>query len=129
MSIANQTQVGGDHYRSDGIQHWDLITDNYGPTYLLGCATKYLARHRKKNGKQDLEKAEHYLRKLSEKLQEPGCSLEIYGRISDDTLAVFTKDMCTADRMVMLAVFRAQTSDALIRVAGDVAALREEVYG
>ena len=32
--------------------------------YLEGCATKYIIRHHKKNGKQDVQKAEHYVEKL-----------------------------------------------------------------
>lgn len=66
MSEANQTQVGGDHYRAEGLQHWDLI-DDYNIGYLEGCASKYVTRWRKKNGLQDLRKAAHYLRKLYEK--------------------------------------------------------------
>ena len=63
MSVHDK-QIGGDHYRAE-IQHWDFITDN-GFSYLRGCATKYLARYRKKNGLEDLHKAEHYIEKLRE---------------------------------------------------------------
>ncbi len=62
---ANERQHGGDHYQSS-VQHWDVITDNYGPSYLIACATKYVTRWRKKNGVQDLAKADHYLEKLQE---------------------------------------------------------------
>jgi len=61
---ANDKQVGGDHYRSD-IQHWDVIA-LHSIGYLEGCATKYVTRHRSKNGVQDLQKAEHYAQKLYE---------------------------------------------------------------
>lgn len=61
MTAVNEKQVGGEHYKSH-YQHWDFITDT-GAHYLLGCATKYLTRHRKKNGKEDLEKSIHYLEK------------------------------------------------------------------
>lgn len=61
---ANERQVGGNHYRST-IQHWDFVT-YHGIGYLEGCLTKYISRHHKKNGLQDLEKAEHYLEKLIE---------------------------------------------------------------
>lgn len=61
---ANARQVAGSHYASAlGVQHWDLI-DNYRVGYLEGCASKYVTRWRKKNGLQDLQKAEHYLQKL-----------------------------------------------------------------
>lgn len=61
MSV-NDQQVGGNHYKSS-FQHWDFVEDN-GIGYLEGCATKYVTRHRKKNGTQDLEKANHYVDKL-----------------------------------------------------------------
>lgn len=61
---ANNTQIGGKHYKSE-YQHWDFVQD-MGLGYLIGCATKYVARHRKKNGKQDLEKAVHYINKHTE---------------------------------------------------------------
>ena len=64
MTTANDTQIGGDHYRSE-YQHWDFV-EQAGLGYLEGCATKYVSRWRKKNGLQDLEKADHYLKKLIE---------------------------------------------------------------
>lgn len=63
---ANDRQVGGDHYRGRGYQHWDFVTDVKLP-YLLGCATKYVSRWREKNGVQDLEKAMHYIDKAVER--------------------------------------------------------------
>jgi hypothetical protein len=61
---ANDTQVGGDHYKSS-YEHWDLVIKlKWG--YLEGCTTKHVARWRKKNGMQDLQKAGHYLDKLIE---------------------------------------------------------------
>jgi hypothetical protein len=52
---ANERQVGGAHY-SGGYQHWDFAVDaDLGPfEYQI---TKYGTRHRKKAGKQDLEKS------------------------------------------------------------------------
>ncbi len=58
---ANNRQVGGDHYKGT-YQHWDFVVETQ-MHYLLGCATKYVTRHRKKNGKEDLEKAKHYIEK------------------------------------------------------------------
>lgn len=69
---ANEIQVGGDHYRRGGdVQHWDVI-DRNGIGYLEGVASKYVCRHREKNGLQDLRKAEHYLMKLLEEVREHG---------------------------------------------------------
>lgn len=60
----NEKQVGGDHYKT-AIQPWDyIIANNLG--YLEGNVIKYVSRHAKKNGVQDLEKAKHYLEKLIE---------------------------------------------------------------
>lgn len=61
---ANDRQVAGRHYEAK-IQHWDFATEN-GLGYLEGNATKYVARWRRKNGVQDLQKALHYVEKLYE---------------------------------------------------------------
>lgn len=63
---ANDRQVGGDHYGKKDYQHWDFVTD-VGMSYVPGCATKYVARWRDKNGVQDLEKALHYVDKARER--------------------------------------------------------------
>lgn len=61
---ANNRQVAGSHYRGD-YQHWDFVVDaRMG--YHAGNATKYIARHRKKHGTEDLKKALHYIEKLRE---------------------------------------------------------------
>jgi hypothetical protein len=57
----NDMQHGGKHYRA-GYQHWDLVAD-LQMNYYLANATKYLTRHGKKNGREDVLKAEHYVRK------------------------------------------------------------------
>lgn len=64
---ANDHQVGGSHYKS-GYEHWDLVLSTR-MGYLEGCATKYIARHRKKAGLIDLEKAKHYLSKILENVE------------------------------------------------------------
>ncbi len=61
----NEIQVGGDHYRMEYI-HWDFVCDTRMP-YLLGCATKYVARHKEKNGVEDLRKSTHYLAKAEDR--------------------------------------------------------------
>lgn len=84
---ANARQVGGSHYAA-GLQHWDLI-ERYGIGYLEGCATKYVTRHRSKNGLQDLRKAEHYVQKLLE-LYDEGVRLP-RGVVPINVLGDFTK--------------------------------------
>ena len=64
-STANETQVGGSHYKALAIQPWDYIAGN-GIGYLEGCAIKYLSRWRDKGGVDDLRKAQHYIEKLIE---------------------------------------------------------------
>lgn len=66
MTPANNGQIGGNHYQIDGPQHWDIITETMGVSYLIGCATKYLFRYEKKNGLEDLKKAKHYVTRLKE---------------------------------------------------------------
>lgn len=65
---ANLTQVGGTHYQA-AVQHWDFAVQVLGDHYLGGNASKYLTRWRKKNGLQDLEKAQHYFNKLIEEVE------------------------------------------------------------
>jgi hypothetical protein len=65
MASANETQVGGDHYKKQSIEPWDFIVAN-DIGFLEGNAIKYLTRWKSKNGLQDLEKARHYVDKLIE---------------------------------------------------------------
>lgn len=65
MATANERQVGGEHYKGSDYQHWDWVQE-LQMEYLPATATKYVARWRRKNGKQDLEKALHYIDKAEE---------------------------------------------------------------
>ena len=65
---ANDTQVGGKHYRT-GVQHWDFVAANRLP-YFEAQISRYVARHAKKNGAEDLRKAYHYTKKLTELYEE-----------------------------------------------------------
>lgn len=58
-------QVGGDHYKALPIQPVEFIHQNE-LGFIEGNIIKYVVRHKHKNGKQDLEKAAHYLRLLIE---------------------------------------------------------------
>lgn len=63
---ANDKQVGGEHYKEPkGVQHWDFATQ-HNMDYFQGQITKYICRWKKKNGIQDLEKAQHFLEKYIE---------------------------------------------------------------
>ena len=62
-------QVGGSHYKKD-IQPWEymeaIMPEAEFTGYLWGNVIKYMSRWQDKGGKQDLEKAQHYLAKLLE---------------------------------------------------------------
>ena len=73
---ANERQVGGDHYKQGGEEHWDRVWRLYGRGYFVGCITKYVERYHLKNGVQDLEKAKHFLEKLIE-LESINSTLEV----------------------------------------------------
>lgn len=84
---ANDSQVGGDHYRDvPGEQHWDRLIRLWGwpraKVYFVGQATKYLERHEKKNGLQDLKKAAHFCQKIVEEEEKYQLSL---GKKEDKT--------------------------------------------
>lgn len=68
---ANDSQVGGDHYKRQAIQPWDAMAAWMTPEqfrgFLRGNAIKYLARAgHKGDALEDLKKARHYLDKLIE---------------------------------------------------------------
>ena len=66
-------QVGGDHYRNMVIQPWEVMESCMSfeefVGFLRGNVLKYLMRCNSKGGRQDLEKAQHYLTKLIEILK------------------------------------------------------------
>jgi hypothetical protein len=65
MTSANETQIGGNHYKDKTIQPWDFIAANE-LGYFEGNIVKYVSRWRDKGGMLDLKKAKHYLDKLIE---------------------------------------------------------------
>lgn len=60
-----ESQIGGSHYKDLKIQPVEFIHANK-LNFLEGCVVKRLCRHRRKNGKEDLEKAIHEIRLLIE---------------------------------------------------------------
>jgi hypothetical protein len=64
--VANDKQVGGQHYKRYGdLQPWDVVLQ-WKLGYLEGTALKYIARWRDKGGIDDIKKAIHFLEKLVE---------------------------------------------------------------
>jgi len=53
-------QVGGSHYQGFEIEPIDFIIKN-NLDFPTGSVIKYILRHKDKGGKQDLEKAKHYI--------------------------------------------------------------------
>lgn len=63
--MATNKQIGGNHYKNYPIQPIEFILQNK-IGFCEANAIKYLCRHRKKGGLQDLEKAKHYIDLLIE---------------------------------------------------------------
>ena len=71
-SRANERQVGGNHYKRGTLEHWDFAWQNDYDQFQY-CITKYVHRHKRKGGIDDLRKAQHHLEKYIELLEaEPG---------------------------------------------------------
>jgi|TARA_Y100001951_G_scaffold83616_1_gene72625 hypothetical protein len=68
MSIksAKDKQVMGSHYKDCPIQPIDYIVDN-GLGWCEGNIVKYITRHNKKGGEEDIKKVIHYAELLLEK--------------------------------------------------------------
>ena len=66
MSNPYDTQVGGDHYSKMKIQPAEFVNKNK-MLFAEGNAIKYICRHINKGGKQDLEKAKHYIDMIIER--------------------------------------------------------------
>jgi len=64
MSALNE-QEGGSHYKDFVIQPVEYIHANR-LSYLEGNVVKYVTRHRKKGGVDDIRKAIHYLELIIE---------------------------------------------------------------
>lgn len=79
-SLANERQVGGDHYKGTSIacphcrqqiEHWDISWAAKWDQFQYSI-TKYVMRWRHKGGLNDLQKARHHLDKYIEVLEKEG---------------------------------------------------------
>ena len=59
VTKATNKQVGGDHYKDVAISSIEYITKNK-LDFCEGNIIKYISRHRKKGGAEDIKKAIHY---------------------------------------------------------------------
>lgn len=61
------SQVGGSHYRNFVIQPAEFLARNHRAIpFAEGCIIKYAARHREKNGVEDLKKIIQYAKIIAE---------------------------------------------------------------
>ena len=59
-------QVGGKHYKQMKIQPAEFINENK-LLFAEGSAIKYICRHSKKGGVEDIDKAIHYLEMIKQR--------------------------------------------------------------
>tara|TARA_Y100001963_G_scaffold2223_1_gene2991 strand:+ start:390 stop:656 length:267 start_codon:yes stop_codon:yes gene_type:complete len=59
-------QIGGSHYKKMKIQPSRFVIENE-LLFPEGNVIKYICRHRYKNGKEDLEKAVHFIEMIIER--------------------------------------------------------------
>jgi hypothetical protein len=65
-NLNNLWDRGGSHYQNFKIQPAQFINKNR-LLFAEGNVIKYICRHRNKNGKEDLEKAKHYIDMIIER--------------------------------------------------------------
>lgn len=77
INIANTSQkdtINPDHYKTGGIEVIDFmqakLTKEQFEGFLVGNALKYLSRYQHKNGIEDIKKAEWYVTKLKQTLEQ-----------------------------------------------------------
>ena len=63
---AYDKQVGGSHYKKMKIQPSEFVIENE-LLFPEGNVIKYICRHKYKNGKEDLEKAIHFIEMIIER--------------------------------------------------------------
>ena len=69
MAITDNKAIGGSHYKSD-IEPIDLI-EQLGLTFHEGNVVKYVTRYTRKNGREDLEKAIWYVKRMIDNWRGP----------------------------------------------------------
>lgn len=105
----NSYQVNGDHYMHD-YQPWDFILDN-DIGFLAGNAIKYIVRHRKKGGVNDLRKCIHYLHKIK------SSGWKISKNINQRELHRFTKQLkYIADISIIYNICAGNIDNAIIKI-------------
>lgn len=133
MDDVNMKQIGGDHYKTE-YQHWDFVADTW-QHYLQGCATKYISRWTKKNGKEDLQKAVHYIEKLLETRPSPNgsrarlCSAE--GAITRKLIKYFciSNQLIAWEELIITKLLEGEFKEALDELNAYIETIKEEKDG
>lgn len=124
---ANETQVGGAHYKKS-YQHWDLMVDLEVP-YLLGCASKYPTRWREKNGLEDLRKSMHYIQKAKEegvRVPQPNKFLDNLRKLVgmktrketiDEKIGLFCHQLASSEAIIVSAICYNDFENALVNLS------------
>ena len=66
LNSSYDKQIGGSHYQGMSIQPSQFVIENK-MLFPEGSAIKYICRHSKKDGKQDLLKAIHFIEMIIER--------------------------------------------------------------
>ena len=66
LNSSYDKQIGGSHYQGFTIQPSQFVIENK-MLFPEGSAIKYICRHSKKDGKQDLLKAIHFIEMIIER--------------------------------------------------------------
>lgn len=115
MLKASERQVGGEHYKANGgVDHWTYCVETNVPN-LEYAATKYISRWRKKNGLQDLQKAQHYIERRIEAIL--GFKGIVRGaRRNDDMFKAFCEDndLTYEERLLCDTVMHWRRGDELV---------------
>jgi hypothetical protein len=73
QAAVKKDNINPDHYKRGDIEVIDFILDqNFN--YLEGNIIKYVSRYKDKNGLEDLKKAQWYLKRLTQTLDESNVS-------------------------------------------------------
>lgn len=147
MNNPNAYQVDGSHYKGAGngnYQHWDFVKEQLDNRYFEGMISKYLFRHKRKNGVVDLEKAKHFADKLLElatlhpdgeypsmnSIRERYGSFELYDtkQMTRMSLIRSTYELDMTESAILLVLCNWKTTEHLRWISGTLQLLIDRAY-